>query len=73
MGASKSVWSKVGWICALVIGLTASGAAAADRTEALLKTLSEAPGPSGFEEPVRAIMVRELKPLATTITYDGMG
>jgi endoglucanase len=73
MGASKSIWSKVGWICALLVGLTASGASAADRTEALLKALSEAPGPSGFEEPVRAIVVRELKPLATTITYDGMG
>jgi endoglucanase len=73
MGASKSVWSRVGWISALMISLTVSGAAAADRTEALLKALSEAPGPSGFEEPVRAIMVRELKPLATNITYDGMG
>jgi endoglucanase len=53
--------------------LAVSGAAvAADRTETLLKDLSEAPGPPGFEEPVRAIMVRELKPYAT-ITYDGMG
>ena len=48
-------------------------AMAADRTETLLKTLSEAPGPSGFEEDVRAIMVRELKPYAQSITYDGLG
>jgi endoglucanase len=45
---------------------------AEDRTEVLLRELSEAPGPSGFEEPVRAIMVRELKPLAK-LSYDGMG
>ncbi|HEY1926181.1 MAG TPA: M42 family metallopeptidase [Caulobacteraceae bacterium] len=56
-----------------LFGVLAAGAAAAeDRTEALLRELSNAPGPSGFEEPVRAIMVRELKPYGT-ITYDGMG
>jgi putative aminopeptidase FrvX len=46
---------------------------AADRTEALLRELSNAPGPSGYEEPVRAIMVRELKPAAQSIRYDGLG
>jgi len=46
---------------------------AGDRVETLLGTLADAAGPSGYEEPVRAIMVRELKPLATHISYDGMG
>jgi len=46
---------------------------AADRVETLLGTLADAAGPSGYEEPVRAIMVRELKPLATHVSYDGMG
>jgi putative aminopeptidase FrvX len=47
---------------------------AQDRTEALLQRLADAPGPPGFEEPVRAIMVPEMKPFVTTpITYDGMG
>src|SRR4030088_2471377 len=45
-----------------------------DRTESLLQRLSDAAGPPGAEEPVRAIMVGEMKPLATeAIRYDGMG
>ena len=53
--------------------LLAAPAAAQDRTEALLRELSEAAGPSGFEEPVRAVVVREMKPLADALTYDGLG
>lgn len=44
-----------------------------DRTVQLLRSLSEAPGPSGFEEPVRKIMVEQMKPFADRISYDGMG
>jgi putative aminopeptidase FrvX len=45
-----------------------------DRTQLLLEKLSNAPGPSGAEEAVRAIMVPEMKPFVTTpITYDGLG
>lgn len=44
-----------------------------DRTLQLLRTLSEAPGPSGFEEPVRKIMVDQMKPYADRISYDGLG
>jgi len=45
-----------------------------DRTELLLEKLSNAPGPPGAEEAVRAIMVPEMKPFVTTpITYDGVG
>ena len=50
-----------------------SQAAPADRTEALLRELSDAPGPPGFEEDVRRIMVREMKPLADEVSYDGLG
>ena len=46
---------------------------AQDSTKALLERLSDAPGPPGAEEPVRAIMVGEMKPLADKIRYDGMG
>ena len=46
---------------------------AGDRVETLLQTLADAPGPSGYEEQVRAVMVRELKPLAAHISYDGLG
>ena len=53
--------------------LAATPALAQDSTERLLGELADAPGPSGFEEAVRAIMVRELKPSADRITYDGVG
>jgi len=45
-----------------------------DRTQQLLQRLSDAAGPPGAEEPVRAIMVGEMKPLASEpIRYDGTG
>ena len=44
-----------------------------DRTERLLKELSEAFGPSGFEDQVRSIVRRELSPLADSINTDGVG
>lgn len=44
-----------------------------DDTALLLQELSEAPGPSAFEEAVRAIMVREFAALDATIEYDGLG
>lgn len=48
-------------------------ATANDETVQLLQTLSDAPGPSGFEEPVRKIMVERMKPLSDKISYDGLG
>ncbi len=54
--------------------LRAQTAPALDPTAHLLQRLSDAPGPPGAEEPVRAIMVADMKPLATApIRYDGMG
>lgn len=59
---------------ALLLALAAAGPAAAqDRTKALLRELADAAGPPGFEEPVRAVVVREMKPLADSLTYDGLG
>lgn len=60
---------------ALALAAPAAPAAAApgDRTEKLLGELANAPGAPGFEEPVRAIVVRELAPLADRISYDGLG
>lgn len=58
----------------LALALPASlQAAPGDRTEALLRELSNAAGPPGYEEDVRRIMVREMKPLSDQLTYDGMG
>ena len=44
-----------------------------DETEILLEKLSNAHGPSGFEGPVRSIMIAELEPLCDSIETDGMG
>ncbi len=62
-------------VCLLVFSSapTSTLAQESDRTLQLLKSLSEAPGPSGFEEPVRKIMVDQMKPFADRITFDGMG
>ncbi len=59
-----------------VIALLAATAIAqtADRTRDLLERLSNAAGPPGAEESVRAIMVGEMRPFTTTpIRYDGLG
>jgi hypothetical protein len=47
--------------------------ATGDETQQLLQMLADAPGPSGFEEPVRKIMVDRMKPLAEKLSYDGLG
>jgi endoglucanase len=44
-----------------------------DETQQLLQALADAPGPSGFEEPVRKIMVERMKPLSEKLSYDGLG
>lgn len=64
-------WTNL--VAALVLAVPLTAVAAQDRTEGLLAELANAPGPSGFEEAVRAIMVRELKASADQISYDGVG
>ena len=46
---------------------------AQDRTVEMLQKLADAPGPPGFEEPIRKLMVGYLKPHADSIQYDGLG
>ncbi len=62
-----------GALAALILLAGHGPSFAQDRTQALLRELVDAPGPSGFEEAVRKVMVREMRPLADTITYDGLG
>jgi putative aminopeptidase FrvX len=57
----------------LIAASIAAPAAAQDRTADLLRDLVDAAGPSGFEEPVRKIMVARMKPLADELRYDGLG
>jgi endoglucanase len=68
-------------ICAAIALLAAScstiaapaSATTGDRTLDTLQKLADAAGPPGFEEPVRALLVGMMKPLASSLTYDGMG
>jgi putative aminopeptidase FrvX len=53
--------------------LIGTAAAQADSTADLLAELSNAHGPSGYEGPVRAIMQREMSPLADRMETDGLG
>ena len=73
MGSFRWVGAAVLAVLVGVGGRAAVGQAG-DRVVGLLERLSNAAGPPGAEEPVRAIMVSEMKPLATeAIRYDGMG
>ncbi len=59
---------------AIVATLAAMAPARAqDATAGLLRRLSEAAGPPGFEEPVRKIMVSELRAVTDDVSYDGLG
>jgi len=57
----------------LVFSLVPMITLAQDRVVPLLEKLTNAPGPSGYEEPVAKIMVDEMKPLADKISFDGLG
>jgi putative aminopeptidase FrvX len=58
---------------ALVIVAAPSRGLAQDRTVALLQQITDTPGPPGFEEPIRKVMVDLMKPLASSIAFDGLG
>src|ERR1700684_3569210 len=68
-------WSRAAFFLAFVgVGVSAAVGQSGDRVVGLLERLSNAAGPPGAEEPVRAIMVGEMKPLATEpLKYDGTG
>jgi len=61
-------------LIAVVLALPlAAPLAAQDRTVTLLQQLTDAAGPPGFEEPVRKVLVDLMKPLASSLTFDGLG
>jgi len=63
------------WIFAVTLGFLASPLSGQnlDATAALMRALTEAPGPSGFEGAVREIVVREFEDLGLDIRFDGLG
>jgi putative aminopeptidase FrvX len=57
-----------------LVAITSVPAQQPDPTITLLQRLSDAPGTAGAEDPVRAIIVSELKPISSEpVRYDGMG
>jgi putative aminopeptidase FrvX len=50
-----------------------AAAATPDDTTTLLQQLADAPGPSGYEEAVRKVMVERMKPFSDKLSYDGLG
>jgi putative aminopeptidase FrvX len=60
-------------ILTLVVCAVPMIARAQDRTVALLQQLTDTAGPPGFEEPIRKVMVDLMKPLAASLTFDGLG
>ncbi len=51
----------------------AAAQASPDSTVRLLQQLADAPGPSGAEEPVRALMAPRMKSSSDSVHYDGLG
>jgi putative aminopeptidase FrvX len=60
-------------VALLLLLALARPAAAQDRTVSLLQQLTDAAGPPGFEEPIRKVLVDLMKPLAASLTFDGLG
>ena len=63
------------WICVATVGLVAMplSGQGLDAPATLMRNLTEAPGPSGFEEAVREIVVREFEDLDLDVQFDGLG
>lgn len=57
----------------MVVFCVSVGAFPQDTVVPLLEKLTNAPGPSGYEEPVTKIMVEQMQSLADKVTYDGLG
>jgi putative aminopeptidase FrvX len=70
--------SSIRTLTSALVALTLAAAlapttSAQDRTVTLLQQLTDAAGPPGFEEPIRKVMVDAMKPLASSLTFDGLG
>ena len=51
----------------------AAHVAAQDRTTQMLQKITDAAGAPGFEEPIRKVMLDEMRPYASSIAFDGLG
>jgi putative aminopeptidase FrvX len=72
-GAAAAAMTHAAPLAAAPVAQAAPAAPPLDDTARLLKALSEAPGPAGFEEDVRKIVVAEFSTLGAKIEFDGLG
>jgi endoglucanase len=73
VNTTRRIAAAIALLAASIAASAAAAAPAMDRTAETLQKLADAAGPSGFEEPVRAVLVGMMKPLASSLSYDGMG
>ncbi len=57
----------------LLVSVLVAQSQTPDRVTQLLKELTDAPGPPGYEDPVRKLMAEKMRPLADHVSYDGLG
>jgi endoglucanase len=57
----------------LILIALAGSLYAQDQTIDTLRLIADTPGPPGFEEPIRKVMVDYMKPLSSSLKFDGMG
>lgn len=60
-------------VLASVLAVAIAPLRAQDRVVSLLQQITDTPGPPGFEEPIRKVMVDAMKPYASSLTFDGLG
>jgi len=58
---------------AVVLAAAIAPVQAQDRIVSLLQQITDTPGPPGFEEAIRKVMVDAMKPFASSLTFDGLG
>ena len=63
------------WMLVMAASLTTTPASGQvlDASAELMRALTEAPGPSAFEESVREIVVQEFEELGADVRFDGLG
>ncbi|HLV86368.1 MAG TPA: M42 family metallopeptidase [Candidatus Sulfotelmatobacter sp.] len=64
---------RISLLALTLLALLCGTLAAQDDTTELLKALTEAAGPTGYEDPVRKIMADKMSPLADSVAYDAVG
>ena len=75
MASCRDDYLNRAWTYGLTLALVATPVSGQnlDDTAELMRALTEAPGPSAFEEAVREIVVREFEDLGAIISFDGLG